>query len=55
MKLKLKEYEEIISKSKLEAKTIFNQAREKALKDINAKREVLESKLMKKSVKLSKK
>jgi len=38
---KLKEYEEIISKSKLEAKTIFNQAREKALKDINAKREVL--------------
>jgi len=38
---KLKEYEEIIFKSKLEAKTIFNQAREKALKDINAKREVL--------------
>jgi F-type H+-transporting ATPase subunit b len=38
---KLIEYEEIISKSKLEAKTIFNQAREKALKDINAKREVL--------------
>jgi len=38
---KLKEYEEIISKSKLEAKTIFNQAREKALKDINAKKEVL--------------
>ena len=38
---KLKEYEEIISKSKLEAKTIFNQAREKALKDINVKREVL--------------
>ena len=40
--MKLKEYEEIISKSKLEAKTIFNQAREKALKDINAKKEVLE-------------
>jgi F-type H+-transporting ATPase subunit b len=38
---KLKEYEEIISKSKLEAKTIFNQAREKALKDINAKKEVI--------------
>jgi len=42
---KLKEYEEIISKSKLEAKNIFNQAREKALKDINAKREVLEKQI----------
>jgi F-type H+-transporting ATPase subunit b len=39
--LKLKEYEEIISKSKLKAKSIFNQAREKALKDIGAKKEVL--------------
>ena len=38
---KLSEYEEIISKSKLQAKTIFNQSREKALKDINAKKEVL--------------
>jgi F-type H+-transporting ATPase subunit b len=38
---KLKEYDEIISKSKTEAKNIFGQAREKALKDINAKREVL--------------
>jgi F-type H+-transporting ATPase subunit b len=43
--MKLKEYEEIISKSKLEAKTIFNQAREKALKDINAKKEVLDSQI----------
>jgi len=42
---KLIEYEEIISKSKLEAKTIFNQAREKALKDINAKREVLDKQI----------
>ena len=42
---KLKEYEEIISKSKLEAKTIFNQAREKTLKDINAKREVLDKQI----------
>jgi len=42
---KLKEYEEIISKSKLEAKTIFNQAREKALKDINTKREVLDKQI----------
>jgi F-type H+-transporting ATPase subunit b len=42
---KLKEYDEIISKSKLEAKTIFNQAREKALKDINAKREMLDEQI----------
>ncbi len=42
---KLKEYEEIISKSKLEAKTIFNQAREKTLKDINAKKEVLDKQI----------
>ena len=34
---KLKEYEEIIHKSKNEAKNIFNQTREKALKNINAK------------------
>ena len=38
---KLKEYDEIILKSKLEAKDIFKEAREKALKDINSKREVL--------------
>ena len=38
---KLREYEEIVSKSKMEAKSIFNQAREKALKDISAKKEVL--------------
>jgi F-type H+-transporting ATPase subunit b len=43
--MKLKEFEEIIFKSKLEAKTIFNQAREKALKDINAKKEVLEGQI----------
>ena len=42
---KLKEYEEIISKSRVDAKTIFNQAREKALKDINAKREVLDKQI----------
>jgi F-type H+-transporting ATPase subunit b len=42
---KLKEYEDIISKSKLQAKTIFDQAREKALKDINAKREVLDEQI----------
>ena len=42
---KLKDYEEIISKSRLDAKTIFNQAREKALKDINAKRKVLDKQI----------
>jgi len=39
--IKLKDYQEIISKSKLEAKKIFNLAREKALKDINAKKEMM--------------
>jgi F-type H+-transporting ATPase subunit b len=43
--LKLKEYGEIISKSKLEAKNIFNQAREKALKDIGAKKRVLDKQI----------
>ena len=42
---KLKEYDEIISRSKLEANSIFNQAREKALKDIGAKREVLDKQI----------
>ena len=42
---KLKEYEEIVTKSKLEAKTIFNQARERVLKDINAKKEVLDGQI----------
>ena len=42
---KLKEYEKIISKSKLEAKNIFNQAREKALKDINNKKEILDKQI----------
>ena len=42
---KLKEYDEIISKSKLEANSIFNQAREKAIKDISAKRQVLDKQI----------
>ena len=42
---KLKEYDEIISKSKTEAKNIFNQVREKVLKDINAKKDVLEKQI----------
>ena len=42
---KLEEYEKIISKSKLEAKNIFGQSREKVLKDISAKREVLDKQI----------
>ena len=42
---KLKEYEEIISKSKSEAKNIFYQARENTLKDINSKRKVLDKQI----------
>jgi F-type H+-transporting ATPase subunit b len=42
---KIKEYQDIISKSKNEAKIVFNQAREKVLKDINNKREVLEKQI----------
>ena len=42
---KLEEYEEIVSKSKLEAKNIFSQSREKVLKDIGAKREVLDKQI----------
>jgi F-type H+-transporting ATPase subunit b len=43
--LKLKEYETIVSKSKLKAKNIFKGAREKALKDINSKKEVLDNQI----------
>ena len=39
---KLKEYDDFVLKSKLEAKNIFKDAREKALKDINSKREILD-------------
>ena len=42
---KIKEYEEIITKSRIDAKTIFNQTREKALKDINAKQDVLDKQI----------
>ena len=43
--IKLKEYDKIISKSKIEAKDIFNQAREKALKDISIKRDILDKQI----------
>ena len=42
---KLKEYDEIIQKSKLEAKNIFKEAREKVLKDINSKKEILDKQI----------
>ena len=42
---KLKEYEEIILKSKLEAKNIFKNAREKTVKDINGKKEILDKQI----------
>ncbi|MFL2895068.1 MAG: F0F1 ATP synthase subunit B [Candidatus Pelagibacter sp.] len=42
---KLKEYEDIIFKSKLEAKNIFKEAREKVLKNINSKRETLDKQI----------
>ena len=42
---KLKEYDEIILRSKLKAKNIFKDAREKALKDINSKKEILDKQI----------
>jgi F-type H+-transporting ATPase subunit b len=45
--LKIKEYEKIVQNSKTEAKNYFNQARIKVLKDINNKKEILNSELNK--------
>ena len=42
---KLREYDEVVLKSKLEAKNIFKDAREKALKDINSKKEILDEQI----------
>ena len=42
---KLKEYEDIVLKSKLEAKNIFKETREKALKDINLKKDTLDEQI----------
>jgi len=42
---KLKEYDDIILKSKLEAKNIFKNAREKVIKDINFKKETLDKQI----------
>ena len=42
---KIKEYDDIILKSKLQAKNIFKDAREKVLKDINLKKETLDKQI----------
>ena len=42
---KIKEYDNIILKSKLEAKNIFKDAREKIIKDINSKKETLDKQI----------
>ena len=42
---KLKEYDSIILKSKLEAKNIFRNAREKVVKNINSKKETLDKQI----------
>ena len=42
---KLKEFEDILIKSKLEAKNIFKETREKTLKDINSKKVILEKQI----------
>ena len=42
---KLREYDKIISKSKIDAKKIFIETREKALKDINLKKDVLDGQI----------
>ena len=43
--LKIKEYEEIVLKSKNDAKIYFNQSRIKIMKDINLKKEALDKEL----------
>ena len=42
---KLKEYENIVLKSKLEAQNVFKTAREKIIKDINTKKESLDKQI----------
>ena len=42
---KIKEYDDIILKSKIEANNIFKESREKVIKDINLKKEVLDKQI----------
>ena len=51
---KLQEYDQLITNSKNEAKNYFNKAREKVLKDIDNKREVLENNINEEIVKVEK-
>ena len=51
---KIKEYEKIVLESKNEAKNYFNKAREKILKDIDNKRQVLENNINEEIVKVEK-
>jgi len=44
---KIKEYDKIVQDSKIEAKSYFNQVREKILKDINLKKENLDKEFIK--------
>ena len=50
--LKLKEYDEIVLKSKSEAKNIFKDVREKALKGINSKKQALDNQINEEIVKV---
>jgi F-type H+-transporting ATPase subunit b len=43
--LKIKEYDDMVLKSKIEAKNIFKDARDKVLKDINNKKETLDKQI----------
>ena len=43
--IKLKEYDDIVLKSKIEAKNICKEAREKITKDINSKKEILDKQI----------
>ena len=42
---KLKEYDQIVLKSKMEAKNIFKEVRDKVIKDINSKKETLDKQI----------
>ena len=43
--IKLKEFNDIILKSKIDAKNIYKNAREKIIKDINSKKEILDKQI----------
>ena len=51
--LKIKEFDDLVAKSKIEAKNILAQAREKVQKDITSKRETLDKQSDRKSTRLT--